>query len=300
MVGAVTDAARLYLQHSPVTKGKALVWDAMRGLVKQHPDLLTPRVLRTPDGNNFHIRLDEFHERQVFFWGSWSEPIEAALRRILTPGDVFVDVGANVGYFTILAAKLVGPTGRVLAFEPSPTNRQGLAANIGLNSHANIVVHAVALSSGKGHVDLFHPSNGTLASFRASAGWLPSSVEGKVPREEAVTRFRVQTEALQEILSPWETNRLRLVKIDVEGAEVLVLRGMERLLRDATGLSVICEVCDSYLRELGFSAVELIAYMESLGYSPYHLAGEPFAASSTPGSFSDEFYVDVCFRRPGH
>jgi FkbM family methyltransferase len=141
------------------------------------------------------------------------------LRRLLKPGHHFVDCGANIGYFTLAAARCVGPGGRVDAFEPDPINRGRLEAHLaGNGAPANVRVHALALSDTTGQATLYHPTepsrNHGEASLFAAAG-------------AATTAYTVATARLDQQLD----RPPNLIKMDIEGAELMALKGMTAYLR---------------------------------------------------------------------
>ncbi|HEY7119583.1 MAG TPA: FkbM family methyltransferase [Tepidisphaeraceae bacterium] len=140
------------------------------------------------------------------------------IRRLLRPGQHLVDCGANIGYFTLAAARRVGPTGRVDAFEPDPVNRARLEKHLADNgSPSRVRVHAVALSDAPGEATLYHPTDDGRNHGEASL-FAPAGV--------ATAAYTVRTARMDEALerSP------DLVKMDIEGAELAALRGMTRLL----------------------------------------------------------------------
>src|SRR5690606_12848835 len=108
--------------------------------------LLAPPIDRAPAG--FHMQLDSQEWLQIdLLAGRQSEPLTAALiERLLEPGDVFVDIGAHVGWLSLLAARSVGPHGKVVAIDPQPYNCDRILTNAGLNGFENIVVAPVAVS----------------------------------------------------------------------------------------------------------------------------------------------------------
>lgn len=156
-------------------------------------------------------------QTEKFFWtGAHELPVQEALRRVLQPGATFWDVGAHAGFFAILAARLVGSSGRVDAFEPLPDNRRRLARAIELNGVTNVNVHACAVSDRGGEATLYGSS--------ASVTW---SLVDEGGASEAVTVATETLDSLARSLPPPD-----VLKIDVEGSEVAVLRGGIELLRE--------------------------------------------------------------------
>ena len=198
-----------------------------------------------------HGKHDVYISRQLAQRGIW-EPFESELlRRSLRPGARFLDVGANLGYFSILAATWVGSAGCVYAFEPEPENFALLTANLALNGYEGRV-HAcqAALSDhdGIGHL-LLHPDN--LGDHQLSAESCASSVE--VDLVEG---------------APWfagREQRLDVVKIDVQGAEHAVVCGLLPLLA-ASGptLRLLVELTPASLRAAGTSGAALIGTLATL------------------------------------
>jgi FkbM family methyltransferase len=206
-------------------------------------------------GGGFLMELNclDYVQREIFLTGQFEAPIYYVMRDALTKGDVFVDVGAHVGFFSLCAAHLVGPNGRVLAFEPQPGAYESLQRNIAINRLKNIECFSIALSESSDvrclYLDKMH--NSGAASFAKSA--------------HSGCSHLVQTKTYDEIA---EHNRLpvpNLIKIDAEGAELLVLRGMRRLLAHARPI-IICEISEWNQRQLGTDKHELFNMLSRLGY----------------------------------
>lgn len=140
------------------------------------------------------------------------EPLTLALlERLLHPGDIFVDVGANIGAFALRAAARVGSTGRVIAFEPNPAAQRRLRQNRALNPQLRVEVIEAAVSDHSGEVRLAQPEAGNLGGVRIDD-------QGEV---------RVRCAPLSELLPSLKlTSPVQLLKIDVEGHETAVLRGL--------------------------------------------------------------------------
>ena len=189
--------------------------------------------LEVPVDGGFRLRLDaaDVTCEGLLVSGKYEPQITALFRKLLRPGDVCVDTGAHVGYFTLLAAGLVGSTGRVYAFEPDPVTHEILRANVELNGAANVSPCAAATGAEDGEAVLYTvpPGNSGRASLRAG----DVVRAGRVP----VRMLRLATAVPEE-----ELPRLRLVKIDVEGAEADVLRGLEPVFDAGARPAVIVEL----------------------------------------------------------
>ena len=180
------------------------------------------------------------------------------VRANLRAGDTFVDVGAHHGLYSIHAAKLVGSEGRVIAVEPNPPSLERLRANIALNRLNNVTVEPVAFGQTEGKLRLFSSAaeNTALASLSEAnarqAGESTQSVEVPViPMDTVMARLGAK--------------RIRVIKIDTEGAEVLVLKGAMETLRTHRP-ALVMEVVEHQLRNLGSSVAELEALLATAGY----------------------------------
>jgi FkbM family methyltransferase len=157
-------------------------------------------------------------------------PVQEVLSSELAPGDVFYDVGANVGFFSLLAARLVGDDGRVVAFEPVPANADAAEANAADNGLTTIEVHRVAAGSGPARRQLYltrHPGGASL------------TVEAVGTDLRGATR--VEVVAIDDLVEAGTVPPPDLVKIDVEGAELDVLTGLAATL-DRHRPTVVIEV----------------------------------------------------------
>lgn len=189
----------------------------------------------TINGATYYLNPDDkCFTPMVLESGHWG-PMEAkVIRSHLKEGDCFIDVGANIGWFTIMAAKAVGPTGKVIAFEPDPTNFAYLKHNIEANELDNVVAVQKALSDKPGTLRLnLHPTNLGMHSVALE-------FEGK-------SHIDVEAVRLDDYLK--ETGfKPNLIKIDTEGAECLILAGMPETLRTAK-LGLILEFApDRYVK----------------------------------------------------
>ena len=170
-------------------------------------------------------------------------------KETVNPGMVVVDIGAHVGYYTLLAAKQVGPKGKVYSFEPEQDNHALLLKNIAMNGYDNVVVTQMAVSDRMGSSTLYLAD---LDSGRHSMYQHGLPERGSTP---------VNTTTLDSFLASEEWPHIDLVKIDVEGAEVSVLDGMTILMERNAGLKFIIEFNPALLQGGG---VDPLVFLERL------------------------------------
>jgi FkbM family methyltransferase len=186
--------------------------------------LATEGVIR--HGIGAGLRFDARHGSFGYLTGTTEPDEQAALFRYLKPGGVFYDLGANIGFFTTVAGRLVGPTGRVFAFEPNPECAAQARRNADLNGFSHIEVVESAVSAQPGRTRL-HLGNTNLSSTIVGA----QSDEG----------LEVAVNSIDDFIRTQSAPAPTLVMIDVEGAEIDVLRGMrETIVRDRP--IIMCEV----------------------------------------------------------
>lgn len=200
------------------------------------------------------LRFDAGAHTVRFEKGDYEQPVQQALALLARPGDVCYDIGANLGFFSILLGRLVGPTGIVHAFEPVPANAAIIERNARLNDLGNIRVMRVALTRSDGEAELLlaqHVGGAVLAN----AG-IPPDPAG---------RLTVEVAAVDSLLACGALAPPQMVKIDVEGAEMDVLAGMERTLREHAP-TIVLELDDATQRECENKVSTCRGFLESLGY----------------------------------
>ena len=179
------------------------------------------------------------------------------LKKIVKEGMIVVDLGANIGYFTLIAAELVGEKGRVYAFEPEPNNHRLLVKNIELNGYNNIIPLQKAVSNQAGVTKLF------LAPLTAGAHRINDSHYGRGSIE-------IETVALDEFFKDRES-RVDVVTMDVIGAEMAVLQGMREILKKNHGIKIIGEFFPEFIRRSGYSLEDGLNELIKDGFKLYHI-----------------------------
>ena len=172
--------------------------------------------------------------------GVWEPNVTAEFVRALRPEDVCVDIGAHIGYFTLLASTFVGRGGHVYSFEPSPANYRALVGNLRRNDARNVTAVEAAVGTASGRAMLYEgPGTNT---GRAT---LNVEIARRVASEERGVSVDVTT--IAETIPESDYSRVRVVKIDVEGAEIDVLRSLEPILFARQPLAVFLEVNPKWL-----------------------------------------------------
>jgi FkbM family methyltransferase len=202
------------------------------------------------------IFLDRIDTLGLAAYGTYDPVATGLVRRHLQTGDVVVDVGAHIGYYTLLFARVVGPAGHVFAFEPSPENFSTLQRNVAANGHANVTLIPKAVSKKRGHL-LLYLSETNLGDHRIYD-----------PGDEPRAVIEVESVALDQFFLTY-SGAIDLVKLDIQGAELAALQGMTRLLEQFPTAKLLLEFWPLGLKEFGVEASALLELLEAQGFSLY-------------------------------
>jgi FkbM family methyltransferase len=230
-------------------------------------------------------------QRHLYVFGVWEPDATAAIQSFLQENSTVVDVGANVGYFSLLAAYAVGRLGAVHAVEALPSTVGLLRHNIALNGASNVTVHPVAAGDEAGEIEIFKASDSVLGSSSTTSGEVS---EGRVP---CVT--------LDELLREVDGADVRLLKVDVEGDEESVLRGATRLLGQmGPSSAALVELAPDDFGDGRATGESVVRLMSSLGFDAYVVANEysarryadtrvsaPLPLADKPAGWTDVLFV---------
>jgi FkbM family methyltransferase len=239
-----------YLPHHP---GKGVVYDRLLPFVRgawQKPRL------RRRFGARFECELNEKVTRLIYYTGF--DPKDCRIvRRLVRSGDVILDAGANVGFYSLLAAKWMRGNGAVHAFEPFPETARRFERNLELNSNLRSLVHLhrIALSDFNGKARMSVPD-------QSNQGCNHLGTTGEC---------EVEVMTLDAFCEKQQLSRVDLIKIDVEGAEVALLKGAEQTIRRFRPILMI-EVNPATLQRSGYTARDVIEAIGRHGYR-MHYAG---------------------------
>lgn len=239
---------------------KARVWIRQRAFAIRPPTM--------SEGVGAGLRFDPGPSNPGYGRGDNELPVQHALAEIVREGDVVYDIGANVGFFSIISARLTGPSGRVIAFEPVRSNADLVRRNADLNAFGNITVveQAVSDRSGTGELVLAEYSGGAALSTTTA------------PPDPAGT-IQVELTTVDDAVSDGRIPPPAVVKIDVEGVELEVLRGMHATLERDRPV-IVCEIDDGTQAGYDRKHAECVDHLSSLGYTI-----EPLADSYVDGQW---------------
>jgi FkbM family methyltransferase len=235
-------------------KPTAYKWHSIRGHIRRAWNRAFPRVplfLRLAPGI-WWIALNDAVSDQLFTGFELNE--RRFVCRFLTAGMTVLDIGAHAGLYTMTASKLVGPSGCVISFEPSPRERQRLKRHLWLNRCRNVTVQPFALGEDESEAELFvvDGSETGCNSFRPAAG-----IAGH--------GLRVPVRRLDDCLAQGMFTTVDFIKMDIEGAELSALRGAESVFRVARPV-LLCEIDEARVAPWGYRGREIIDLLSGWRY----------------------------------
>lgn len=224
---------------------------------------LKPFVGRMGDlrsGPRFECDVRNGLAREAFFLGHYEPQETCVVRALLGPGQTFFDVGANTGYFSLLAAERVGPTGRVVAVEADPRIFPLLERNVALNGLSQVTLVAAAAGAGPGTVK--------LAGFDESQ---PNWGISRVVESSEGPYFEVPARAVDDVADELGLSTIHLLKMDIEGAETFALQGMARGLAAHRYQRILLELHPLQLKEHGTDTAAVCAKLTAAGYTGWRI-----------------------------
>lgn len=242
------------LLHSTTQRGKLKKW---MKYIENYPNWLgqvdREILVETSHGFNIYCDREDYIGRTIIDTGEWEPLVSRSIVACLREGDLAIDVGANIGYDSLLMSSAVGELGQVLAFEPNMDNLFRLLRNINEMRRTNICVQSIALSEDRGWGAISLDGEYGHANLRNDGG--------------SKRTQKILTLNLDRLLKLETGQRIQLVKMDVEGFEHKVLLGMVSWLPHIE--NVICEIQPHFLERCGSSAQALFDLMRAYGFRAY-------------------------------
>lgn len=213
-------------------------------------------LYETRDGRRYWLDASLYLDGEIIHYGEFEADSTALVRALVRPGDVVADVGANIGYYTVLLSKLVGPSGRIIAFEPTEIYRELNQRNLAENDSANVELLPYGLSDARTTLEV------SIAGGSATLHW----AEPDAPPE----RESIELRTLDEVAAELDLQRLDFVKIDVDGHEPAFLEGAWETL-DRLEPLVLLEIAHlNYLT----AGVDALSFYQGLVKRGWHLYSE--------------------------
>lgn len=212
--------------------------------------------------NNICINLYKDSVLSKMIYDGFEQDELHFVSEILTKGDVFIDIGSNVGLFSLIASRCVGNEGKIIAIEPAPITYDRLLENIVINGITNIDSRNIGLSDEPGELNFYISDNG----YDAWNSFAPSK-DNKLQKQ-----IKVQVSTINHELEKVEKHKIKLVKIDVEGWEKFVIKGGESFFKIYSPI-VMVEFTDENTYNAGYSAHEIYEIMVQYGYEWYIFKG---------------------------
>lgn len=235
-------------------------------------------ITKEIQGSTMYLNLDDFGLSKYLYLNGIREPeCTKLMHQLLKPGMTIVEIGANIGYYALMEATHLGPTGKIYAIEPLPSNYDLLTKNVALNNYQDIIeLHHLAISDKTGTTTLYVSDKHNLANM------LNANADGAV---------EVPTQTLDEFMK--DKHLPDLIRMDIEGYEYYILDGMKHTLQACQNCTMFIEVHPYQMYEKGLDYTKPLQQLFDAGFRPTYVVKEygpqkeeSFAYTQSP----DEFY----------
>ncbi|MEI7488438.1 MAG: FkbM family methyltransferase [Chryseobacterium sp.] len=201
-----------------------------------------------------NINLDDWIQQQIYFLGGYERDEIDYLYKTLKEGDTFIDIGGNIGLFSLNASKIIKDKGKIYSFEAFQPNYDQFKNHIRINDFKNITLEHLAISDQKGFIEILY--NETYDNVGMASSYL----------QEYTSKEKVKSISLDDYVEENGISHIDLIKIDIEGAEYSALKGMEKVLTDICP-KIIIEINNIALKSSNRSEKELIQLLTEKGYT---------------------------------
>lgn len=224
------------------------------------------------------IKVSDVEHSQILmrYMGTFEPHCLSLMKRYARPGGNVIDVGANIGLYTVEASRAVGPSGRVIAIEAAPCHAATIRQSAKLNGARNVTVVNTAVGDEPGEAALTLPAGGNMGMFTLGNVAGPKS-------------YKVQIRTIDDIISDLHVDSVDFVKMDIEGSEFRALNGARKTLEKHRP-PILIELNETALRACGSSCRQVKGLLTDLGYTGRKIDGR----NLTPISVVQEHVVDEC------
>lgn len=256
-MGLIRSLAKRYIRNSPLRKGSYRLADLAINLGGALPEEV---IAETVDGREILLNPSDYAYKYSYFFGEYEPAITQQIRKHVKPGMTAFDLGANLGWYTTMIAELVGDSGFVHGFEPTPRTFSRLKQNIELNGlNQRVRINQLALGDSEGPVSM--------------------SLEDGMPDGHAAVSnesdgYQVEQITLDRYLSEQKIESVDFLKVDIEGSELGMFKGAERLFNQEKLPIMVVEMALDTTVSFGYTPKELIEYLDSRAKYEYFCISE--------------------------
>jgi FkbM family methyltransferase len=216
---------------------------------------------------NINIALGSLQKELFINGDNFGKDVQKAVQARLQPGMVALDIGANVGFFTIMMADIVGQSGKIFSFEPIPENYSLLKKNVEENKFSSVTTYKKAISNTNGVAKI---TKNPINDGGHSLGNLSENPDLS-GQDIKKLQIDIETITLDSFIEENNIGKVDFIKMDVEGAEHLVLKGGKKLLSRSDAPVIVCELMERAQKQFGYSAKKLYYDFTALGYKCFSL-----------------------------
>ncbi|MEP6850538.1 MAG: FkbM family methyltransferase [Acidobacteriota bacterium] len=252
---------RLYTFNFPIDKGKGRIFKFAKRFCRELPGIAS---VLTRDGRHIRVGFRDWCDDLIYFLGDYEAFCTEIIRQYIAKDSVCVDAGANIGWFTTLFQSVCGKEGEVHAFEPVPMMFEELEKNVALNAYSeNVYLNNLGLGDEIGDHEMYLFADVPSGHSSLSVG-----------NNSISATFRVKIITLDSYISERETGDIDLVKVDIEGAELMFLKGAVRLFEQKTPPVMLMEMARETCKAFGNKPNDLIKFISSKADYDFFLLDE--------------------------
>lgn len=272
---ALIRLARLYTFYFPFNRGKGRIFAAAKKFSRTLPRSV---VTETKDGRRFDVGFRDWAEDSIYFLGTYENFCTETVKKYIGRGDVCLDVGANMGWYSTLFRDICGAEGAVHSFEPVPQTFAELEKNVALNgSPPNVFLNNFGLGDEEKETEIYLFDD--LPSGHASLA------PGKTHSAQAIL---INIKTLDSYLEMRKIKQVDFVKVDVEGAEMMFLRGAKKLFEQSKPPVIFMEMALGTTKEFGYKPNDLIEFIKNQATYDFYALDETKEKLIRIEGFSDD------------
>jgi len=247
--------SRIYIRYFPFELGKWFLWERY---VRFYKNLTYTYTTTDKNKIKFKIKLPDTIQSYIYIFGIWEPVITNYFKKAIKPGDTVIDIGANIGYYSLLSSKLVGSKGKVFSIEASPSIYTELLNNIKLNKQTNINTYNAAV----------YNKQENLVLYKADKENIGASSLFERNKYKYTEESTISANTLDKIIPPKSIKNARLIKVDIEGAEWFLVDGIKELIKE-TNADWLIEISPTDIKSTGGSVIEIKSIFFKSGYKAY-------------------------------